>query len=113
MPFFFQTARAIAAELVSTPIGKDELQRIMLPMAQYINRAATANQFWLRQLGGATQDPRRIEVLRTLFSDFGSITPDQLQQVAAKYLRPDRDWTMEVVPKSVAAKAAGVPVSAR
>ncbi len=114
VPFFFQTARAIAAELVSTPIGKDELQRIMLPMAQYLIRASTANQFWLRQLSGASTDPRRIAATQALGSDFSSITPEQLQQVAAKYLRPDRDWTMEVVPKSVAAKlGAGVPVAAR
>ncbi len=114
VPFFFQTARQIAAELVSTPIGKDELQRIMLPMAQYLIRASTANQFWLRQLSGASTDPRRIEATKAIGSDFASITPEQLQQVAAKYLRPDRDWTMEVVPKSVAAKmGAGVPVAAR
>ena len=114
VPFFFQTARTIAAELVSTPIGKDELQRIMLPMAQYLIRASTANQFWLRQLSGASNDPGRIAATQALGSDFASITPAQLQQVAAKYLRPDRDWTMEVVPKSVAAKlGAGVPVAAR
>ncbi len=113
VPFFFQTARQIAGELASTPIGKDELQRIMLPMAQYLIRASTANQFWLRQLAGASTDPRRIEAVKALGKDFSSITPEQLQTVAAKYLRPDRDWTMEVVPKSVAAKLGGVPVAAR
>ena len=114
VPFFFQTARAIAAELVATPIGKDELQRIMLPMAQYLIRASTANQFWLRQLSGASGDPRRIEATQALGSDFSSITPAQLQQVAGKYLRPDRDWTMEVLPKSVAVRlGAGVPMAAR
>lgn len=113
VPFFFQTARTIAGELASTPIGKDELQRIMLPMAQYLIRASTANQFWLRQLAGASTDPRRIDAVKAIGKDFSSITPEQLQTVAAKYLRPDRDWTMEVVPKSVAAKLGGVPVAAR
>jgi len=32
------------------------------------------------------------------------VTAADLQAVAAKYLRPDKDWTMEVVPKAVAAK---------
>ena len=111
--FFFQTARTIAAELVAKPIEPDELKRIMLPMVQYLARASTGNQFWLGQLGGATYDQRRIDATRGLARDFTSITPAQLQQVAAKYLRPDKDWTMEVVPKSIAAKmATGVPAAA-
>jgi zinc protease len=115
VPFFFQISRQIAAELVSQPIGQDELQRIMRPMAQYLMRASTANQFWLRQLGGGAYDPRRIDATRGLASDFTSITPAELQAVAAKYLRPDKDWTMEVVPKSVAAKLGqgGAAVAAR
>jgi zinc protease len=27
------------------------------------------------------------------------MTAAQLQETAAKYLRPERDWTMQVVPK--------------
>ena len=70
----------------------------MRPMAQYIVRASSGNQFWLQQLDGAAFDPRRAEATRTMMQDFVSITPEQLQAVAAKYLRPDRDWTLEVVP---------------
>ena len=66
VPFFFQIARQIAAELVSTPVGKDELQRILLPMIQQLARAATANQFWMRQLAGATTDERRVAAVRSL-----------------------------------------------
>jgi zinc protease len=97
--FFFTTARAIAADLVATPIADDELQRIMRPMGQYILRASTGNQFWLQQLGGGTYDPRRIEATKRIAEDFVSITPAQLQATAAKYLRPEADWTMKVVPK--------------
>lgn len=99
VPFFFQLAREIAADLAARPIPNDELARIMRPMAQYIVRASSGNQFWLNQLGGATFDPKRIDATRNLAQDFISITPAQLQTVAAKYLRPDRDWTMAVVPK--------------
>ncbi|HEX8553985.1 MAG TPA: insulinase family protein, partial [Sphingomonas sp.] len=84
--FFFTTARAIAADLVATPIADDELQRIMRPMGQYILRASTGNQFWLQQLGGGTYDPRRIEATKRIAEDFVSITPAQLQATAAKYL---------------------------
>ncbi len=96
--FFFETARKIAAELVSTPVDDDELQRIKRPMGQYIMRSSTGNQFWLQQLGGATFDPRRIDATKRIADDLIATTPAQLQAAAAKYLRPDRDWTMAVVP---------------
>ena len=102
--YFFQLSREIAADLVAHPIPADELGRILKPMAQYIVRASSGNQFWMLQLGGATFDDRRFEATRHLAEDFVSITPAQLQAVAAKYLQPDRDWTLEVVPRAGAAR---------
>ena len=108
---FFRLAREIAADLVKNPIGADELQRAKGPMQQYVMRASTGNTFWLNLLGGATYDPRLIDTARSIVVDYSSVTPEQLQAVAAKYLRPDKDWTMEVVPKSVAQKQ-GLTVTA-
>ena len=99
VPYFFQLSREIAADLVANPIPADELARIMRPIAQYIVRASSGNQFWLQQLGGAAYDQKRIDATRALAQDFVSITPMELQNVAKKYLRPDRDWTMAVTPK--------------
>ena len=96
---FFRTARGIAADLAAHPLQPDELKRIMLPMSQFLLRASTGNQFWMQLMAGAAYDPRRIDATRSLASDFISITPAELQATAAKYLRPDKDWTMAVVPK--------------
>ena len=71
-------------------------------MGQYILRASTGNQFWLQQLGGATYDPRRIDATKRIAEDLVATTPAELQAIAAKYLRPDRDWTMAVVPAAAA-----------
>jgi zinc protease len=100
VPYFFQLAREIAADLAANPIPEAELQRIMRPIAQYIVRASSGNQFWLQQLGGGAYDQRRIDATRALAQDFVSITAAELQQVAAKYLRPERDWTLAVVPRA-------------
>ena len=104
--YFFQLSREIAADLVANPIPADELGRILRPMAQYIVRASSGNQFWLLQMGGASFDDRRTEATRHLAEDFVSITPAQLQAVAAKYLRPDKDWTLAVVPRAGGGAAA-------
>lgn len=105
--FFFTLAREIAADLVAKPVGDDELQRILVPMKQAVIRQSTGNQFWLQQLAGATYDDRRIASLRGLFRDLATITAPQLQDTARKYLRPETDWTMAVVPKAAAGSMAG------
>ena len=98
--FFLSTARAIAADLASKPIDADELQRIKRPMAQRLARMASGNLFWMQRLGGATYDPQRIEATKRLAQDFVSIGQADLQAVAARYLRPDTDWTLKVVPRA-------------
>lgn len=96
--FFFKLSREIAADLVAKPIDADELKRTLIPMQQYILRASTGNTFWLSQLSGASYDERRVAALESLGRDFGTMTPDELQRIAAKYLRAETDWTMAVVP---------------
>ncbi len=108
---FFRLSREIAADLAKNPISEDELRRVKEPMIQYVLRSSTGNGFWLNLLGGATYDPRLIDAARSIIVDYNGITATELQAVAAKYLRPDKDWTMEVLPKSVAAKA-GLTVAA-
>jgi zinc protease len=101
---FFRLSREIATDLVKNPISDDELQRAKTPMQQYVMRASTGNTFWLNLLSGAAYDPRKIASARSILLDYQNVTAADLQAVAAKYLRPDKDWTMEVVPKAVAAK---------
>ncbi len=100
IPLFFKLAREIAAELVSKPIDDDELKRTIGPMQQSIMRQSTGNQFWMNQLDGATYDPARIEALKHLYSDISQMTAADLRETAARYLRPDRDWTLQVIPKA-------------
>ena len=102
IPLFFKLSREIAADLVANPISDDELKRTVGPMTQTLIRQSTSNQFWMGQLRGATYDPRRLDAFSRVLADVASVTAAQLQEIARKYLRPDRDWTMEVIPKSAA-----------
>ena len=96
---FFRLAREIAADLAARPIDADEFKRTMLPYTQAVIRASSGNQFWLRELAGGAFDPRRIAATERLGEDIRAITPASLQATAARYLRPERDWTLKVVPK--------------
>ncbi len=75
VPMFFAEADKIAADLAANPPTADELARVTEPLAQLIRRASTGNQFWLYNIEGATQDPARIGLLRSLLPDYSQTTP--------------------------------------
>ena len=96
---FFVLSRQIAADLASKPVTADELARSVGPMKQLIARASTGNNFWLSQLSGASTDPRRLQAVATLTSDYERITPAELQATAKRWLVPGKSFAMAVVPK--------------
>ncbi len=97
--FFFKLARDIAADLVAKPIDADELNRAITPVKQQILRMSSGNMFWMRQVEGGSYDPARIAGVETLARDYALVTSADLQALAAKYLQPSKDWTLEVVPE--------------
>ncbi len=97
---FFRMSREIAADLVKNPVSDDELQRVKGPLQELYQRASTSSLFWLRELSGGAYDDNRIDATRRIGRDYGAVTPATLQATAAKYLVPEKDWTMAVVPKA-------------
>ncbi|PJI88200.1 insulinase family protein [Sphingomonas koreensis] len=106
---FFRVSREIAADLIARPIDTDELRRALVPTAQMVVRRSSGNPFWMQQTEGGTFDPKRFAAIGSIARDYGATTPQELQMLAAKYLAPQKDWSMVVVPetKPAAATAAG------
>lgn len=96
---FFAISQGIAADLAARPVSADELARVINPLHEAINRASSGNSFWLGQLVGATRDPRKIAALQSLVTDYLRITPDELQQAASKWLKPEKAFRLEVRPE--------------
>lgn len=96
---FFAFADEVAADLVTNPVSADELQRAVEPMKQAIERAASGNTFWLNQLKGATYEPARFTALGHLYSDYSSVTPTRLQELAKRYFVKDKAWKLVVAPQ--------------
>ena len=88
----------MAADLAANPVQPDELAKVTEPLRQLILRASTGNQFWMYQLAGATHDPQRVELLRSLMSDYTEATPEEVQALAAKYFRNQPGWRLAVIP---------------
>ena len=90
VPVFFAEADRIAKDLAANPPTEDELARVTEPLSQLIRRASTGNQFWLYNLEGATQDPQRAVLLRTL---------QILQFLAARYLAKGAPFRLAIIPE--------------
>ena len=103
---FFRVAREIAADLIARPLDVDELRRAMVPAAQMVMRRSSGNPFWMQQTEGGSRDPRRLAAIGTLARDYGATTPQEIQALAAKYLAPQKDWSLVVLPEEEKGAAA-------
>ena len=96
---FFEEAQKIANDLAETPPSEDELARVTEPLAQLVRRLSSGNMFWLLQAQGATQDPKRYALLRTLIPDYSQTTPEIMQAMAARFLSSDTAFRLAVLPE--------------
>ena len=99
LPAFFAAAEKIAADLASAPPSADEIKRVTEPMKQWIERLATGNGFYLDQLQGAALEPRKLADLRPIIDDSATTTPQEMQALARKYLKPETSWKLQIVPE--------------
>jgi zinc protease len=104
---FYRLVEKIAADLRDNPVSADDLARVVTPLRNLIERALTANQFWLIQLKGATYDQRKFDNLRTFLSDHSAVTPERLQQLARQYLIAEGQWRHIILPEQADSAAIG------
>jgi zinc protease len=99
VPVFFAEADRIARELAAAPPTADELALVTEPLAQMIRRATTGYQFWLFNLEGASFDPQRVALLRSLLVDYTQTTPEAMQALAERYLVQRTPFRLAVLPE--------------
>ena len=85
VPVFFAEADRIARELTETPPTASELARATEPLRNYYERISSGNYFYLLELEGSTQDPRRMRALRGLLNDYSQTTPEAMLGLAREY----------------------------
>ncbi|QIQ85675.1 pitrilysin family protein [Erythrobacter sp.] len=99
VPFFFAAADKIANDLAANPPTADELERVTAPLAERIRRASTGNQFWLYNLEGATTDPARVNLLRSLLADYSQTTPQIMLLLADRYFVKKTPLKLAIIPE--------------
>jgi zinc protease len=96
IPGFFKSVETIAADMVANGVTADELTRARNPKIAGIRRSQLTNEYWLSALTDAQSDPRRLDLVRTTFSDYESLTPADIQAAARRWFQPASAWKLVV-----------------
>jgi zinc protease len=96
IPGFFADVGKIAADLRDKAIGADELDRARKSRIEAIERSKQTNEYWLGQLAGAQEDPRRLDYIRDSVPGLERVTPADIQRVARQYLLDEKVWRITV-----------------
>ncbi len=109
-PEELDTINEITAELGAT-LGKEgasasELERALNPVIAQLEQVERDNGYWLRTvMARSQQEPYRLEWAKGRNADYKSITLDDVNELAAQYLTPNRVIQVQLVPEEEEATA--------
>ncbi|MCL6250599.1 insulinase family protein [Altererythrobacter sp. KTW20L] len=110
IPAFYTIVDEIVADLAANGPTRDELDRVIEPMRNYIFRAQTGHGFWLNEIEGSAFDPYRVAHLPTLAADYILTTAEEMQALAQRYLTAHDGYKVVVLPRPAdVAGSANVP----
>ncbi|MBB5352225.1 zinc protease [Haloferula luteola] len=99
IPTLNEASRRIAADLAENGADEDELTRARTPMLAELEKSLRDNGYWLGTvLNGSTQDPRRFDLARHRIEDVRSITLDEINALAKKYLNSESALSVSILP---------------
>ena len=101
---FYRELTRIAADLRTKDVTADELQRARKPLIESLEKSRQTNEYWLEQLSGVQDEPRKIDALRTVVQSLSRVDAAMIREAATLYLRDDRLWELTIVPQPAAAK---------
>ncbi len=110
-PTILAAVREIGEALRAAGATDDELQRAKEPVLTSIRESARTNTYWLSAvLAACREQPQRLDWARNRTSDIAAITRDEINALAAEYLRPERQISYIVLPEPLAgAPEGGLP----
>jgi len=90
----------IAAGVAAGPITPDEFERAQKPLMTQIEQMRRDNRYWSQNVVRNCQEhPERLDWASSMVSDFGSVTLEELQKLAATYLGAGRAVAVKILPQ--------------
>jgi zinc protease len=97
---FLETMRKLADDLAKNGATADELDRALKPVLGIIEKSLRDNGYWLNTVMSQSQsDPKRLDLARNRDADYRSITLEEINALAKKYLSRDNALEVKILPK--------------
>lgn len=91
----------IAASVATGPITPDEFERAQKPLMTQVEQMRRDNRYWSQNVVRNSQEhPERLDWARSMISDFGSVTLEEVQKLAATYLGAERAVAVKILPQA-------------
>jgi len=91
---------SIAAELTRQGVSTEELQRIIAPISTSIKDLQRTNRYWLTSvLALSSRHPEQLQWPMSLRADFASISPEEINDFAVRYLQAEDAARLIVLPQ--------------
>jgi len=92
--------RDIAADILKNGITEEELHRASEPILTSIGEMVETNRYWLYSvLSGSQKHPEQINWSRTFLKDYESISAQDVEALAKKYLDNKQSTAVVVIPE--------------
>ena len=102
---FYDDLTKISADLRAKDVTPDELARAKKPLIDDLEKSRASNEYWLEQLSGAYEEPRRFDAIRGVIDSLQSVDAAQVKGAAQLYLRDNAEFKLQIVPGAGAAAA--------
>lgn len=97
-----QAMLATIERLATQPVDPDTLLRARRPLLEAYDNALKTNAGWLGLTAQAQREPDRLKRFVAAKEKLAAITPEELQAVAARYLKVGERLEIDVLPKEAA-----------
>jgi len=95
-----QVIKDIGESLAKDGVTEDELDRAKKPLITMIEEYRRDNTYWMSSVAMRSQEePERLEWSRTFIPDYKSITVEEMNELAATYLKPENALQVLILPK--------------
>ncbi|MGZ3305171.1 MAG: M16 family metallopeptidase, partial [Asticcacaulis sp.] len=103
---FYDDVADIAADLKAHPISADELVRAQKPVIDKMESELKTNAYWEQVLPGSTNDPRKLDAIRTRRDQYLKVSAADIQALANQYLDMSKALRIQIKPGPKASAAA-------